>query len=136
LETPDRARSADLAGIGESAAELLRRFGRKPEVPDSGHEVSAVPVPQADVDADRQRILASFRRTTTPPTPAPSPPSSPQPRPPERQAEPEAGMTDDGWRFILHGFVAGTLAWSTRHRSPPKAPGCKVPVRVLKEFGF
>jgi hypothetical protein len=105
--------SDDQPEIGEAAAALLRQFGRTESLP------------------DRESILAAFKRNPSPPQP-----STPQHQPQERQAEPEARMTDDAWRFILEGYVAGNLAWATRHGPPPKTEGCRVPGRILREFGL
>jgi hypothetical protein len=45
-------------------------------------------------------------------------------------------MSDDGWRFVLEGFSAGSVVWSRRHGPPPEAPGCRVPPHILREFGY
>jgi len=45
-------------------------------------------------------------------------------------------MVDDSWRFILEGYVAGNVTWASKHGPPPPAEGCRVPRRILKEFGL
>jgi hypothetical protein len=95
----------------------------------------------ADTKADmrpvvgRDAILAAFARRT-PPRPAP-------PQPAERPwfagpeaPQPKSEMTDDGWRFVLEGYVVGSVGWAKKHGPPPGADSCRVPRRILKEFGF
>jgi hypothetical protein len=43
-------------------------------------------------------------------------------------------MTDEAYRFVLEGYVAGTVAWAAKHGPPPGSEGCKVPLRILREF--
>jgi hypothetical protein len=45
-------------------------------------------------------------------------------------------MTDDGWRFVLEGYVVGSVGWAKKHGPPPGTEGCSVPRGILKEFGF
>ena len=41
---------------------------------------------------------------------------------------------DEAYRFVLEGYVAGTVAWAAKHGPPPGSEGCKVPLRILREF--
>ncbi len=105
----------------------------------------AVPAAQPDdgkpvVAEGRQQVLAAFARNRTPPSPRPA---APQPRPPERPwfagpeaPQPESEMTDDGWRFVLEGYVVRSVVWAKKHGPPPGTEGCRVPRGILKEFGF
>lgn len=48
----------------------------------------------------------------------------------------ESGGPDDLWRTRMRAFQANG-AWPERHFGPkPGQPGCKVPVQVLREFGY
>jgi hypothetical protein len=112
----------------------------------------AIDAEHAAVDAEpraqptRASVLAAFNRNRTTPqpaTPQPPRPAPPQPRPAERPwfagpevPHPESEMTDDGWRFVLEGFVVGSVAWAKKHGPGPGTEGCRVPRRILKEFGF
>jgi hypothetical protein len=89
--------------------------------------------------ADRADILRAFRRTTAPPQPAPQPDAARQERPwfaNQQAPQPAGGMSDDGWRFLLEGFRAGNVAWPRKHGPPPGTPGCRIPSRILREFGL
>jgi hypothetical protein len=112
--------------------------------PDVAAVAPVVPARQPDakpvVAEGRQQVLAAFARNRAPPSPQPA---APQPRPPDRPwfagpeaPQPKSEMTDDGWRFLLEGFHVGSVAWAQKHGPPPGTEGCRVPRRILKEFGF
>jgi len=121
------------------------------ELPDgapSDVAAAALVVPAPPVPDGRAAVLAAFNRNRTPPSPQPAAPQPSRPAPPQaRPAErpwfaaqkvpqQESEMTDDGWRFVLEGYVVGSVAWATKHGPPPGSEGCRVPRRVLKEFKF
>ncbi len=92
---------------------------------------AAPPDDGVPVAVGRDAVLAAFNRNRTTPQPA-----APQPRPQRQAAPAEFEMTEEAWRFVLEGYVAGNVAWATKHGPQPGAPRCKIPRRVLKEFGF
>jgi len=116
-----------------------------PQLDDGPATALATDAPSAEQDPDtrpdtategRAQILQAFRRNGAPPQPAP-----PQPRAVERPwfsgpeaPQPKSDMTDEAYRFVLEGYVAGTVAWAAKHGPPPGSEGCKVPLRILREF--
>jgi hypothetical protein len=147
------APSGDDAAVGPMAAALLRQYGRpgiEAVVAQAGEgdaskppETTAPAPPQPDDHhlEGREAILQAFNRNRTPPRPA-----APQPRPTRPQAqtakpwfaggEAQPETSDETWRFLLAGFAAGNAPWGRMYGPAPETPGCKVPGRILKEFGF
>jgi hypothetical protein len=117
----------DLGELSQTAA-AANGEDKPPEVPPA----AAPPDDRKSVAEGRQAVLAAFARNRTPPQP-----QAPQARPwfsgPEAP-QPKSDMSDDGWRFVLEGYVAGNLAWAAKHGPPPRAEGCRVPTRILREF--
>jgi hypothetical protein len=91
--------------------------------------------------ADRASILAAFRRGPAPPQPAPQPqPAQPDVGKPwfagSNEPARDDSLSDDAARFLLEGWRAGNVTWSRKHGPPPGSPGCKIPSRILREFGY
>jgi hypothetical protein len=115
----------------------------EPPAPEPAPEVflaQSAPVPDGDAahgigEDARASILARFSRkaaSAEQPAPPPRPWFAPAPASPPQEVE----MSDEGWRFVLEGFAAGSVAWSRRHGPPPETPGCRVPAHILRDFGY
>jgi hypothetical protein len=123
----------------ESAPETPPANGSAPSGDSVAEPASDPPEAAAPPGAvGREQVLAAFARNRTLASP---PPAAPEPRPAEkpwfagpRVPQQEREMTDEGWRFVLSGYVAGNLAWAAKHGPPPRAEGCRVPTRILREF--
>jgi hypothetical protein len=124
--------SGDAAELGPSAAALIRKFGQANGTP------SPEAPPAAPVVEGRDDVRAAFAGNRTPQPATPQPP-----RPAERPwfagpeaPEPKGDMSDEGWRFVLEGYVARTVAWVAKYGPPPGDRNCRVPPRILREFGL
>jgi hypothetical protein len=108
--------------------------------PPSNHAQDAVDIADAMGRLPgRDEIVARFRRAEASPQrqAAPEPADRPWFAGSREPAREDDGLSDDGLRFLLEGWRAGNVAWNARrHGPPPGSKGCRVPPKILREFGY
>lgn len=163
-QTPVAPAAPSYANTSSNDPELLKPFilqgpavdrdNALPLGPDSldatqGHSRPAIdptsPPPQREVaeSAGTERPQPAGEPSVPPPPPIPMPSYAALPQPTENGLGPfdpvePVNMSPAGvpWEDILDGYAAGNLAWDGAWGPKPGAPGCVVPVEVLRGAGI